>query len=35
MMEQKKPVVLELKNITKNFGDTKVLRGIDLTVHEG
>ena len=35
MMEQKKPVVLELKNITKNFGDTEVLRGIDLTVHEG
>ncbi len=30
-----KPIVLELKNITKSFGDTQVLRGVNLTVHEG
>ncbi len=30
-----KPVVLELKNITKSFGETQVLRDINLTVHEG
>ncbi len=30
-----KPVVLELKNITKKFGDTEVLRGLNLTVQEG
>lgn len=30
-----KPVVLELKNITKSFGDTQVLRGVDLSVREG
>ncbi len=30
-----KPVVLELRNITKKFGDTEVLSGLNLTVHEG
>lgn len=30
-----KPVVLELKNIRKSFGENQVLRGIDLTVREG
>ncbi|MCD7818848.1 MAG: ABC transporter ATP-binding protein [Lachnospiraceae bacterium] len=30
-----KPVVLELKNVKKSFGDTEVLRGVNLTVHEG
>jgi spermidine/putrescine transport system ATP-binding protein len=35
MNEQEKPVVLELKNITKSFGDTEVLRGISLSIHEG
>ena len=30
-----RPVVLELKNITKSFGETKVLQGISLQIHEG
>lgn len=30
-----KPVVLELKNIVKGFDETDVLKGINLTVHEG
>lgn len=30
-----RPVVLELRNITKSFGDTEVLRGVSLTIHEG
>lgn len=35
MVEQERPVVLELKNITKSFGGTEVLKGINLTVREG
>ncbi|MDD6614721.1 MAG: ABC transporter ATP-binding protein [Lachnospiraceae bacterium] len=35
MNTSEKPVVLELKHITKSFGDTEVLNGIDLTIHEG
>ncbi len=35
MDTEKKPVVLELKNITKSFGETEVLRGVSLSVHEG
>lgn len=35
MEENKKPVVLELKNITKSFGDTEVLKGVSLSVYEG
>lgn len=34
-MEEKRPVVLELKNITKSFGETDVLKGVSLTVREG
>ena len=30
-----KPIVLELKNITKSFANTEVLRDISLAVHEG
>ncbi len=30
-----KPVVLELKDIRKSFGDSEVLCGVNLTVHEG
>ena len=35
MKEAIRPVVLELRNITKSFGETEVLKGIDLTVREG
>ena len=35
MEEKQRPVVLELKNITKSFGATKVLNGISLRVKEG
>lgn len=35
MEERNKPVVLELKNITKKFSDTEVLKGICLKVYEG
>lgn len=35
MEEQSRPVVLELKNITKSFADTEVLKGICLCVQEG
>lgn len=35
MIDEKKPVVLELKNIVKSFGENKVLQGIHLTVREG
>lgn len=35
MNEEEKPVVLELKNITKSFDDTEVLKGISLSVREG
>lgn len=34
-MEENRPVVLELKNITKSFDDTEVLKGVSLTVREG
>jgi len=30
-----KQIVLSVKNLTKNFGDTQVLKGIDLDVYEG
>ncbi len=30
-----KQIVLSVKNLTKNFGDTKVLNGINLDVYEG
>ena len=32
---KEKPIVLELKNITKSFDHTEVLRDISLAVHEG
>ena len=32
---KEKPIVLELKNITKSFDNTEVLRDISLAVHEG
>ncbi len=33
--KEEKPVLLELRQIEKRFGDTRVLKGIDLTVEEG
>ena len=27
--------IIEVKNLTKNFGTTKVLKGIDLTIYKG
>lgn len=30
-----KPIILELKNITKSFDGAEVLKGVDLTVHGG
>ena len=33
--ESSRPVILELKNITKSFGNTQVLRGVNLQIHEG
>ncbi len=35
MEEKERPVVLELKNVTKSFGGTEVLNGISLRVREG
>lgn len=35
MEKTEKPIVLELNNITKSFGDTEVLRDISLAIHEG
>lgn len=35
MTENEKPVVLELRNITKSFGETDVLKGISLSIREG
>ena len=35
MEEKQKPIVLELKDITKSFGEAKVLNGINLSVREG
>lgn len=32
---EEKPIVLELKNITKSFGETEVLKGVSLSVREG
>ena len=32
---REKPVVLELKNIKKTFGDVAVLKGINLSVRAG
>lgn len=32
---EEKPVILELKNITKSFGQTEVLKGVSLAVREG
>lgn len=34
-MKEEKPALLKLRQIEKSFGDTRVLRGIDLTVGEG
>ena len=34
-IKENKPVVLELRGITKSFGQVQVLKGIDLTVKEG
>lgn len=34
-LREEKPVVLELKNITKSFGGTEVLRGVSLSVRQG
>ncbi len=33
--KEEKPALLELRQIEKRFGDTRVLKGIDLTVEEG
>ena len=33
--KEERPALLELRQIEKSFGDTRVLKGIDLTVGEG
>ena len=35
MESNERPIVLELSNITKSFGETDVLKGISLRVREG
>ena len=35
MDEDKRQPVLELKNITKSFGDNHVLKGFNLQLYEG
>lgn len=35
LVREEKPVILELKNIKKSFGETGVLKGVSLSVREG
>ena len=35
LIKEEKPVILELKNVKKSFGETGVLNGISLSVREG
>ena len=34
-VQNRKPSILEVRNISKSFGTTKVLDGVDLNIHEG
>lgn len=35
LVREEKPVILELKNIKKSFGETGVLKGVSLSIREG